>query len=107
MKTMSPAGLQIAPHPSLLELFMESQRGLPEIFERRCLAGIQIKNGLVGLSEVWEMRTPQVEFDGPLVGEPDQARYIVDQRQMNHVRGRLRLILGFPDPIGSPGRAIP
>ena len=45
---------------------MESQRCLPNVSERRRLAGIQIKNGLIGLREVRDMGTPEVEFDGAM-----------------------------------------
>src|SRR6266581_5740247 len=107
MQTTSTAGLRISPYSCLLELVMEPQRRLPNILERCCLARIQIKDGLIGLREVRDMRTPEVEFDGPLVGEPDQAGCVVDQRQRNQVSGRLRMILNSPEPIRSSVRAIP
>ncbi len=34
---------------------MESQRCLPHVRERRRIAGIQIKNGLIGLREIRDM----------------------------------------------------
>ncbi len=86
---------------------MESQCGLPNISERRRLAGIQIKNGLIGLREVRDMGTPEVEFDGPPVGEPDEARCIVDQWQRNRVRTRLGMIRYPPEPVGSRVRYAP
>src|SRR5260221_13596960 len=106
MQPASTAGLRISPDSCLLELVMESQRCLPHVRERRSIAGIQIKNGLIGLREVRDMRTPQVEFDGPLVGEPDQARCIVDQWQRNQVRACLGPVRYPPEPVGSRVRAV-
>src|SRR6266700_6259329 len=106
MKPASTAGLRISRDSCLLELVMESQCGLPNISERRRLAGIQIKNGLIGLREVRDMGTPEVEFDGPPVGEPDEARCMVDQWQRNRVRTRLGMIRYPPEPVGSRVRAV-
>src|SRR2546426_675356 len=106
MQPASPAGLGIAPDSCLLELVMESQCCLPNVSERRRLARIQVKNGLIGLGEVRDMGTPEVEFDGPLVGEPDEARCIVDQWQSNQVRARLGTVRYPPEPVGSRVRAV-
>ena len=51
-------------------------------------------------------RTPEVEFDGPPVGEPDQAGCIVDQWQRDQVRGRLGTVLGPAEPVGGRVRAV-
>src|SRR5881227_3625188 len=101
MQTAAAAGLRIVPDSCLLESLMKPQRSLPHLLERRCLARIQIKNGLVGLREIWDLCTPEMEFDGSLVGEPDQARCIVDQWQSNAVLDRLGTVLYPPEPIGS------
>src|SRR6266566_9991737 len=106
MQTTSTAGLRISPYSCLLELVMEPQRRLPNILERCCLARIQIKDNLIGLREVRDMRTPEVEFDGPLVSEPDQTGCVVDQWQRNQVRARLRMIHDSPEPLGSIVRAV-
>ena len=107
MKPASTAGLRIGSDSCLLELVMEPQRCLPNVGERRRIAGVQIKNGLIGLHEVRDMGTPEVKFDGPLVGEPDQASYSVDQRQRNQVRGRLGTVLDPAEPVGSRVRYAP
>src|SRR5215471_18548375 len=101
MQPASTAGLRICRDSCLLELIMESQCCLPNVSERRRLAGIQIKNGLIGLREVRGMGTPEVEFDGPPVGKPDQARWSVDQWQRNQVRARLGTIRYPAEPGGS------
>src|SRR5438270_11311532 len=101
MQTASAAGLRIALDSCLLELGMKPQRSLPHLLERRSLARIQIKNGLIRLREVWDLCIPQMEFDGPLVGEPDQARCIVDQWQSNAVLDRLGTVLYPAYPVGS------
>src|SRR5215469_14895010 len=106
MQSASTAGLRIARDSCLLELVMESQRCLPHVIERRRIPGIQIKNGLVGLREIRDMRTPEVEFDGSPVSEPDQACCIVDQRQRNQVPTRLGMVRYPAEPIGSRFRAV-
>src|SRR5438270_10521846 len=101
MQTACAAGFRIAPHACLLESLMKPKRSLPHLLERRSLARIQIKNGLIRLREIWDLCTPEMEFDGPLVGEPDQACCIVDQWQSHAALDRLGTVLYPPKPIGS------
>ena len=42
-----------------------------------------------------------MEFDGPLIGKPQQARRRVDQRQRHRVADRLGLVLYPPEPVRS------
>src|SRR5437016_2698372 len=101
MQPASAAGLRIVPDSCLLESLMKPQRSLPHLVERRSLARIQIKNGLIRLREVWDLCAPEMEFDGPLVSEPDQARCIVDQWQSHAALDRLGMVLYPPEPVGS------
>src|SRR5436305_13450433 len=100
MKPASTAGLRIGSDSCLVELVMEPQRCLPNVGERRRIAGAQVKNGLIGLHEVRDMGTAEVKFDVPLVAEPDQASDSVDQRQRNLVRGRLGTAPGPAKQVG-------
>src|SRR5260370_39469270 len=101
MQAASTTGLRIAPDSCLPEPVMKPQRSLPRLLERRSLARIQIKNGLIRLREVRDLCTPGMEFDGPLVSEPDQTRCIVDQWQSHAALDRLGTILYPPYPVGS------
>ena len=46
------------------------------------------------------MGAPQVEFDGPLVGEPQEASHCVEQWQGNRVADRLGLVVDPAEPVG-------
>src|SRR5579875_3629021 len=106
MQPVPTAGLRIAPYSSVHECLTEPQRSLPHVMERRCLTGIEIKYGLIGLCQVWDMGPPQVKFDGSLVGEPEQTCRRVDQGQMNWARDRLGMICYPPEPGGSRCRTV-
>jgi hypothetical protein len=106
VQSASPAGFGIPPDSCLFQCIVESQCRFPNDLERGGRASIKIEDGQVGLREVRSARTPQVDFDGSLVGEPEQARCRVDQRQRHRVADGLGLVWHSPQPLGRISWAV-